>query len=174
MPCWQVSAALHMSPLTTAEAVSAGLITAPRWRLDATHYISHFPDAQQPSTRYSVPWDLSALSAAYARGTVGNFFAEAQARAEADGQPGNGMHTHCYRVIDGRESYSPWLCWIQHFPDKSKLQRAETPRPMRVSDYIAEMQKAADGVQQQAVMAAEEAKKGGEGPSYIRSLDSKT
>lgn len=45
-----------MSPLTTAEAVAAGLITGARWRLDATHCIRHFPDAQQPSSDTTYLW----------------------------------------------------------------------------------------------------------------------
>ena len=80
----QVSAAMNMSPLTTAEAVSAGLITGARWRLDAMHFIKHFPDCQQPSIRYNIPLNQLEYRAASSNGAVGDFLSEAQAHAEAN------------------------------------------------------------------------------------------
>ena len=140
MLCWQVSAAMHMSPLTAAEAVSAALITGARWRLDAMHYIRHFPDAQQPSIRYNISLDDSAWSAAYSKGTAGDFLASAQARAEADVQLHNGVHARSNMSINGKESFHPWHCYIRHLDDTSKPKLSEPPHPMHVGDYIAEMQ----------------------------------
>ena len=102
---WQASAAMHMSPLTTAEAVSAGLITGDRWRHDAMNFITHFPDAQQPSVLYNMALDPSAWRAACDSHTVGDFVAGAQARAEADGQLHNGVRAHV-APVHGKSSTS--------------------------------------------------------------------
>ena len=72
------------------------------------------------------------------------------------GQLHNGVNDHCHGV----KIFHPWICRIEHFVSVSKLQPSGIPDLMCVSDYIAEMQQAADGVSKQAVMrAAAEARK---------------
>lgn len=132
-----------MSPMTAAEAVSAGLITGARWRHDAMNFIMHFPDTQQPSIMYNMAVDQSAWPAAGVNGTgyVGDLVAKAQAFAEAEGQLHNGVRADGRSLLGG--VFHPWRCFIHHFCGRTGVVQTDLTYFVRMSDYIANMQHAA-------------------------------
>ena len=133
---------MHMSPLTAAEAVSAGLITGARWRHDAMNFLTHFPDAQQPSIMYNMFLDRSAWQAACVSDTVGELVTKTQAHAEADGQLHNGVRADGTSMNGG--TFNQWLCWVHQFCENTGVTQSESPSLLRVGDYIAYMQHASD------------------------------
>lgn len=101
-----------------------------------------------------MPLDYSAWTAAVRNGTVEKFLAEAQAYAEADGQLHNGARTH---ESMRQERFHEWLCLIDHLPESAAV--TEGPTLLRVSDYIAYMQHAADQEAEREMQAAKEVSK---------------
>ena len=131
-----------MSPLTAAEAVSAGLITGARWRHDAMNFITHFPMPSSHPSCSACFWDPSTWQAACDNGVVGDIAAEAQAHEEAVGQPHIGMRADGASLLEG--SFHPWGCWVHHFCGNAGVTQSEHPYFLRISDYIANMQRALD------------------------------